>query len=65
MTGKPDSVTPAATALEALRMMADGGYRHLPVVEQGRVIGVVSRRDFFGAEKAQLDQETALWERMG
>ena len=45
--------------------MQDGGYRHLPVVEEGRVLGVVSRRDFHGSEKARLDDENALWERIG
>ena len=65
MTVQPDSIAPSATALDALRLMEDGGYRHLPVVEGNKVIGMVSRRDFIGAEKAQLEEETALWERMG
>ena len=51
--------------MTALRMMDDGGYRHLPVMQRGRVIGVVSRRDFTGVEMAQLDDEEALWSRIG
>ena len=65
MTANPDTVDPKTTEIEALRMMQDGGYRHLPVVEDGKVIGVVSRRDFHGTEKARLEDETALWERIG
>ena len=65
MTPDPDVVGPATTAIEALRLMQDGSYRHLPVVEDGRILGVVSRRDFYGLEKARLDDETALWEHIG
>jgi CBS domain-containing protein len=65
MTRNPDTVSPDTTALDALRRMQDGGYRHLPVVENGEVVAVVSRRDFLGGEKAQLDDETAIWERIG
>ena len=64
MTRDPDTVAPDTTAIEALRLMQDGGYRHLPVLDGGSVLGVVSRRDFFGVEKARLDDETALWERI-
>ena len=65
MTPNPDTVSSDTTAIVALRLMQDGGYRHLPVVDDGRVLGVVSRRDFYGVEKARLDDETALWERIG
>jgi len=64
MTRDPDTVRPDSTAIDALRLMQDGGYRHLPVVDGERVLCVVSRRDFFGVEKARLDDETALWERI-
>jgi CBS domain-containing protein len=64
MTQNPDTVVPRTTAIEALRRMQDGGFRHLPVVDQGRLVGIVSRRDFYGEEKAQLDDETTLWERV-
>jgi CBS domain-containing protein len=64
MTRDPDTVCPDSTAIDALRLMQDGGYRHLPVVDGERVLCVVSRRDFFGVEKARLDDETSLWERI-
>jgi CBS domain-containing protein len=65
MTGNPDTVTPDTLAVAALRMMEDGSYRHLPVVRRGRVLGVVSRRDFYGEEKAELEKERQIWERIG
>lgn len=64
MTPDPDTVSSDTTAIEALRLMQDGDYRHLPIVDGGRVLGLVSRRDFHGLEKARLDDETALWERI-
>ncbi len=65
MTVDPDVLPPQASALDALRRMQDGGYRHLPIVDRGRLIGVVSRRDFQGEEKARLDEESGLWEKIG
>ena len=62
MTPDPDTVNSDTAAIDALRLMQDGGYRHLPVVDGGRVLGLVSRRDFYGVEKARLDDETSLWE---
>ncbi len=64
MTAKPETVGPNATAIDALRRMHDGGFRHLPVVKDGRPIAVVSRRDFFGIEKARIDDEDKLWEQI-
>ncbi len=64
MTRDPDATAPGCSAVELLRRMRDGGYRHLPVVEAGRVVGIVSRGDFRGLEHARLDEETGLWERI-
>ncbi len=64
MTGDPDTISPKATALEALRLMEDGGYRHVPVVAEGRLVGIVSGRDFLGSEKDRLEMESGLWERL-
>ena len=45
MTPDPETVTPADTLAFALGKMDAGGYRHLPVVENGRPVGVISVRD--------------------
>lgn len=62
MTPEPETITPDKTAIDALRMMWDGGYRHLPVVDGGRIVGVLSRGDFKGVELDRMDLEQYLWE---
>ncbi|QEL64596.1 hypothetical protein OTERR_11200 [Oryzomicrobium terrae] len=64
MTAEPDTIAPERTAIDALRMMSDGGYRHLPIVADGKVLGIVSRGDFKGLELDRLEDETCLWERI-
>jgi CBS domain-containing protein len=64
MTPTPATIPPHATAIEALRQMEDGRYRHVPVVDDGRIVGIVSRFDFSGVEIDRLDEETGLWERI-
>ena len=36
MTPNPVTITPESPAIDALRAISDGGFRHLPVVEDGR-----------------------------
>lgn len=48
MTSDPMTVAPDVETDVALRTMLDNGFRHLPVVEDGEVIGVVSIRDLAG-----------------
>lgn len=64
MTADPATLSPDRSAVEALRLMWDGGFRHLPVVKAGRVVGVISRGDFKGYEHHQHDEERDLWEHM-
>lgn len=64
MTCDPETMPPGRTAIEALRLMRDGGFRHIPVVEDGVVLGVVSRGDFRGLEQDRFDEETGIWERI-
>ena len=45
------------TAIEALRLMWDGGFRHIPIVDRGKLLGVVSRGDFKGTERDRLEEE--------
>jgi CBS domain-containing protein len=64
MTAAPDTMPPGMSAIDALRQMQDCGYRHIPVVANGKVVGIVSRGDFKGLEIDRVDEETGLWERI-
>ena len=57
MTPNPDTVTPNDTALEALRKMGEHGYRHLPVVDSDRLVGIVSIRDLYAAVNHELAED--------
>jgi CBS domain-containing protein len=45
MTSNPQTIGPGATTEEALDAMLRGGFRHLPVVDGERVVGMLSLRD--------------------
>ena len=64
MTRSPNAMSSGGTAIDALRLMQDGGYRHVPVVDRGQVTGVVSWGDFRNSEHDRLDTETNFWERI-
>jgi CBS domain-containing protein len=49
MTAHPDTVTPDTTVQEAGRLIHESGHNRLPVVEDGRLVGVVTRLDVLGA----------------
>ena len=64
MTHDPHTLTPQHNAIEALRLMQDLHCRHLPIVREGQLVGIVSHGDFRGIEQDRLDEETGLWERI-
>jgi CBS domain-containing protein len=43
MTDNPDTVSPADATAEVVRAMRAAHCRHLPMVEDGKVVGIVSR----------------------
>lgn len=45
MTQDPIVLPPDSNANEARDLMLDRGFRHVPVVDAGRVVGIVSLRD--------------------
>jgi CBS domain-containing protein len=45
MTPQPQTIHPDEPFLHAMRIMHRGGFRHLPVAEHGRPLGMVSSRD--------------------
>ncbi len=54
MTRKPVTVAAGATLEEALEIMVTGGFRHLPILEDGRVIAMATVRRVL---KHKLDEE--------
>lgn len=53
MTPDPITGSPDTGAAEAAEIMLERGFRHLPVVENGRPIGIVSVRDVLRWSTAQ------------
>jgi CBS domain-containing protein len=50
MTYNPVITQPSHTAVEALRLMQGAYCRHLPIVDKGKVVGIISRGDFRRSE---------------
>jgi CBS domain-containing protein len=55
MTRHPETIEPDDTTDHAASLMIHGGFRHLPVVEEGKVVGIVSIRDLM---KVALDDRS-------
>ena len=64
MTPDPAMMSPDCSAFDALRIMSDGGFRHVPLVKNGRILGLLSRGDFKGLEQELDERECDLWEHM-
>jgi len=64
MTPSPDTLAPHHRAIDALRLMQDGGFRHVPIAAGDGLVGIVSFADFNGLERSRLDEETGFWEVM-
>jgi len=57
MTADLQTATPDKPLAHALHMMFEGGFRHVPVVEGGRPVGMVSARNALGLEIQQFEKE--------
>ena len=64
MTPQPQTIHPDQPFLDALRMMNKGRFRHLPVVEDGRPLGMVSSRDALDDDLYELRTDLAQREDM-
>lgn len=69
MTANPRTIAPDRPFGHALHLMYEGGFRHVPVVDNGRPVGVVSARDALGPDIqqfiAELDKRTHIGEILG
>ncbi len=50
MTREPKTIAPGKTFGHAMLLMHEGGFRHLPVVDNGKPVGIVSARDALDPE---------------
>jgi CBS domain-containing protein len=57
MTEHVTTAMPRTTVAEAMEMMTRGRFRHLPVMEQGRLVGLVSIGDVVKARMSQQEHE--------
>jgi CBS domain-containing protein len=57
MTSKPKTITADRAIDQALLMMHDGGFRHVPVVDAGKPLGMISARDALDPELREVETE--------
>ena len=59
MTADPDSVSPDVDASAAFARLSEHGYRHIPVVDDDRLVGIVSMRDLMRIAQIQPAEHLA------
>jgi CBS domain-containing protein len=69
MTVNPRTIAPDRPFGHALHLMYEGEFRHVPVVENGRPLGMVSARDALGPDLkefvSELDKRSRITEILG
>lgn len=63
MSGAPETVSPDANLRDVLLRMNRQGFRHLPVVGDGRLVGIVTDRDVRLAVDSPVVEEDAPFTR--
>ena len=64
MTRKLVTCTPQSSAEDVLHQMTNGRFRHMPVIEDGVMVGLVSLGDIVKAQLSQLSMEKDALEGM-
>jgi CBS domain-containing protein len=65
MTRNPQAIHPDKKFADALQLMHAGRFRHVPVVENGRAVGMVSASDAMGPELEAFVWELLRQEQVG
>lgn len=56
MTASPDTLSPDTDVMEAAEWMLAAGYRHIPIVADGKILGLVSIKDVLWAVTEPIAQ---------
>ena len=59
MTEQVETCAPADTANSVLERMTEGRFRHMPVTEDGKMVGLLSIGDVVKARMTEIEQENA------
>ena len=54
MTKNVETISPKKTTHDAIHIMKSRGFRHLPVVENKKIIGILSMRDLYDYAHSEL-----------
>ncbi len=65
MTRNPRTISPDRPFGHALHLMYEGEFRHVPVIENGRALGIVSSRDALGPELQQFARDLEVRTHIG
>jgi CBS domain-containing protein len=60
MTHAPETLTPTASVRDALELMKEGHFRHLPVLDDDRLVGIVSIRDLYQSVVDQMSADIIM-----
>ncbi len=60
MTPNPQTIKASDSVVLALDLMSQRGFRHLPVMEGGKLYGIVSIRDLYRNVKEQMDDDILM-----
>ena len=54
MTKNVETISPKKTTIDAIHVMRSKGFRHLPVIEKKKIIGILSMRDLYDYANNEL-----------
>lgn len=61
MTKNPVTLPPDRSAVDVIRLMQDRGFRHVPVIDGDKILGVVSKGEVRSPEYERIEGETIVW----
>ncbi len=54
MTKNVETISPNKTTIDAIQVMRSKGFRHLPVLEKRKIVGILSMRDLYDYANNEL-----------